>query len=82
MLPICQHLYVLPTYETFGVMSEIQAAIQALIDKHGGLRAAARAIDVSAAYLSRLHRGKKENPGGKALRRIGLVKEVTYRSRK
>jgi transcriptional regulator with XRE-family HTH domain len=67
---------------TVGNMSEIQTAIQALIDKHGSLRAAARAIDISAAYLSRLRRGKKDNPGTKALRRIGLVKAVTYSRRK
>lgn len=82
LLSARQHLHVLPECETFGGMSEIQAAIQALIDKHGGLRAAARAVDVSAAYLSRLHRGVKGNPGGRALRKIGLVKQVTYKARK
>jgi hypothetical protein len=63
-------------------MSQIQQAVKALVEKHGGLRAAARAVNISAAYLSRLGNSEKENPSAPVLRKLGLEKHVTYRSRK
>jgi hypothetical protein len=49
-------------------------AVQRAIDRHGGLRAAARALDINWAYLWRLHRGKKRNPTAKILRKLKLRK--------
>lgn len=49
-------------------------AVQNAIDKHGGLRAAARALDINWAYLWRLHRGEKRNPTAKVLRKLKLRK--------
>lgn len=63
-------------------MTAIQQAIQALERKHGTLRAAARAVKLDVAYMHRLKTGEKENPGDQILRKLGLVKSVTYESRK
>jgi hypothetical protein len=49
-----------------------------LVEKHGSLRAAARAIEVDAGYLSRLGSGEKESPSPDVLRRMGLRQVVTY----
>jgi hypothetical protein len=53
-------------------------AVQRAIDKHGGLRAAARALDINWAYLWRLHRGEKRNPTTKVLRKLKLRKIVLF----
>jgi len=60
-------------------MNEITEAVEKLIEKHGGLRAAARAIDVNFAYLWRLGAGEKTNPSPKVLRKLGLKRVVIYR---
>jgi hypothetical protein len=52
--------------------------IASLIEKHGGLRPAARAVRVNYAYLSRLGSGEKINPTPTVLRKLGLRKVVTY----
>lgn len=52
--------------------------IAELIQQHGTLRAAARAIQVEVSYLSRLERGEKDNPSTLTLRRMGLREVVTY----
>lgn len=46
--------------------------------QHGGLRAAARAIQVEVGYLSRLGSGEKVNPLKDTLRKMGLRRVVTY----
>lgn len=56
----------------------IPTVVDALIAKHGGLRAAARAIQINYAYLSRLRSGEKTNPTAATLRKLGLKKVVTY----
>lgn len=56
----------------------IPTVIDALVAKHGGLRAAARAIQINYAYLSRLRSGEKTNPTAATLRKLGLKKVVTY----
>ena len=56
----------------------IPERIDTLIAKHGSLRAAARVLKMTAAYLSRLHRGEKTNPSEKTLRKLGLRKVVHY----
>ncbi len=63
-------------------MNPIQKVVQALIKTHGGLRAAARHIDLDAAYLMHLRDGTKDSPSDEVLAKLGLVKQVTYRERK
>lgn len=63
-------------------MTQIEVAISSLIQKHGTLRAAARAVNIDPAYMWRLRAGEKENPSDSVLRKLGLVKEVTYLRRK
>lgn len=57
---------------------DIETAVKALVFKHGGVRAAARAIGVNYAYLSRLQSGEKSNPTPAVLRKLGLRKVVSY----
>lgn len=56
----------------------IETAVKAIVLKHGGVRAAARAIGVNYAYLSRLQSGEKSNPTAAVLRKLGLRKVVSY----
>lgn len=51
---------------------------EALIEKHGGLRAAARAVDVERSYFYRMATGQKDNPSSAVLRKLGLRREITY----
>lgn len=59
-------------------MNLLQRRIDELIEKHGGLVAAARVLQVDAGYLSRLRSGEKKDPGYAVLRRMGLRRVVTY----
>ena len=47
-------------------------AIETLMKRHGGLRAAARAIQMDPSYLSRLRAGKQRRPGPQTLKKLGL----------
>lgn len=58
-------------------MSVMRERIQELAAQHGSIRAAARALQVDAAYLVRLRDGEKNNPGEALLRRMGLRRVVT-----
>jgi hypothetical protein len=58
-------------------MTAVQRAARRLIRLHGGLRAAAKATGIDAAYLLRLKRGTKGNPGEEVCAQLGL--EKTYR---
>lgn len=58
-------------------MNALQARIDALAETHGGLRAAARVLEVDAAYLSRLRSGAKNNPSPRLLRKLKLRRVVT-----
>jgi hypothetical protein len=57
----------------------IPAAVKELCDKHGGVRAAARATGINYAYLSRLGNGARSNPTDSVLRKLGLERIVTLR---
>jgi hypothetical protein len=59
-------------------MTKLQRATRALIDRHGGLRAAAKATGLDPGYLSHLRHGKKSNPGEDVLRILGLKRSVIY----
>jgi len=71
---------------TYRTLDEIRAnapglltlRIQELEYEHGGLRAAARYLGVSAPYLGRLRDGKYDKPDKKILDKLGLVRKVTY----
>lgn len=52
--------------------------IAEVIAQHGGVRKAARVLDVDAGYLSRLASGQKTVPSVKLLKRLGLKRVVTY----
>ena len=56
----------------------IQTRVYELIKEYGGLRRAARLLDIDPAYLWRLSRGKKRNPSGYILAKLGLKKMITY----
>ena len=53
--------------------------VDQLARQHGSLRAAARVVGIDPAYFFRLHSGEKIAPSVKTLRKLGLVKEVSYR---
>ena len=56
----------------------IEKRIAELVKQHGSLRAAARELGCSAAYLSRLASGQKSEPSGEVLQGMGLRRVVTY----
>lgn len=56
----------------------IKEAVNALVERHGGVRPAARAVQINYAYLSRLRSGEKTNPTDAVLRKLGLRKIVVY----
>lgn len=63
-------------------MTLLQERIGELVTQHGSLRAAARVLEVDAAYLWRLKSGEKDDPGETLLRRMGLRRVVSYERRK
>lgn len=60
-------------------MRMLRAEIERLIQQHGGVRPAARALRVDPAYLCRLREGSKTNPGESLLRRLRLRRIVSVR---
>jgi hypothetical protein len=52
--------------------------IETLVAQHGTLRAAAKATQVDAAYLSRLWSGEKDGPSALTLKRLGLKSKTIY----
>ena len=52
--------------------------ITKLVKKHGSLRAVANITKVDVGYLSRLRNGDKTNPTKITLRRLGLVRVMSY----
>jgi hypothetical protein len=61
-------------------MSEqaLRQRVQAVIEQHGGIRPAARALKMDAAYLQRLAFGGKQNPSDAVLRKFGMKRVVTF----
>lgn len=76
----CEKAALLSRYMTDETRA-ISEAVQVAVDRHGGLRKAARAIGVNYAYLSRLWNGAKSNPSPQVLRKLGIVKRVTFEKR-
>lgn len=54
-----------------GLMT-LESAVRTVVDKHGGIRAAARATGVDKAFISRLLRGHKTAPSDETLAKLGL----------
>lgn len=59
-------------------MNGLRRRIQELAKQHGSLRAAARALEIDHAYLSRLQDGSKAEPSDAVLRKLGLKKIVLF----
>lgn len=56
----------------------LSEAIAAVVAKHGGVRATARATGVDVGYISRLMLGSKTSPGEDTLRKLGLTEIRLY----
>lgn len=52
--------------------------IDALIGKHGSMRAAARVLKIDHAYLWKLRNGQKDNPCKRLLKALGLKRVVIF----
>lgn len=50
----------------------LEDAVQAVVTRHGGVRAAARATGVDKSFISRLMRGQKVAPSAETLEALGL----------
>ncbi len=55
----------------------IRRKIKVVVKEQGGLRPAARHLDINRSYLESLLDGTKNNPGDWYLRKLGL-RRVTY----
>lgn len=58
--------------------SVLQQRIAELVAQHGGVRPAARVLEVDHGYVYRLLSGEKNDPGDKLLRKLKLRRVVTY----
>lgn len=65
----------MPIVANIGGMEALQAAAKAAVERHGGVRKAARALEIEYTYMSRLAAGKRKSAGVDVLRKLGL----TYR---
>jgi transcriptional regulator with XRE-family HTH domain len=52
--------------------------MRVLIKKHGGTRTTARVLKVDPSYVSRLANGGKGNPSDEILKRLGLIRSISY----
>jgi hypothetical protein len=64
--------------KALGQTCRIETRVAELIEKHGGLRIAARAIGINYTYLSRLGKGQKTEPTDTVLKKLGLKRAVIY----
>ena len=56
----------------------LNAAVQVVVDKHGGVRAAARETGVDKAFISRLLSGRRTAPRKETLNKLGLEAVPLY----
>ncbi len=56
--------------------------ISEIEQRYGGLRKAARVLQIDPAYLYRLKTGEKKNPGLAVLAKLGLRRDTRYRDGK
>jgi len=59
-------------------IATIQDQAKAVIADFGGIRPAARVIEIDPAYLSRLASGEKNNPSVAVLKRLCLSTPIYY----
>lgn len=52
--------------------------IERISEAFGSLRRMADALDIDVGYLSRLKSGEKDDPSDEVLRKLGLIRIVTY----
>lgn len=64
--------------KVLGQTCRLETRVAELIERHGGLRVAARAIGINYAYLSRLGKGEKTEPTTAVLKKLGLKRSVIY----
>jgi len=64
-----QHLYKLADERMANLLRN---AVEDLVEKHEGLRAASRASKIDLAYLQRLRSGEKVNPSPATLKKLGI----------
>lgn len=50
----------------------LEEAVRAVVERHGGIRAAERATGVDKSFISRLMSGKKVAPSAETLEALGL----------
>lgn len=50
----------------------LEAAVQEVVKRHGGVRATARETGLDVSYVSRLMNGHKAAPSAEALQALGL----------
>lgn len=63
---------------TIAATCTIETRVAELIEKHGGLRPAARVVGINYAYLSRLGKGQKTEPTTATLKKLKLKRSVVY----
>jgi len=68
-----------PTADNAAQLALLALAIESNEVKYGGLRAAATALGIDPAYLSRLKSGEKKNPSADVLAALGLERYSYYR---
>ncbi len=61
-----------------GMSMTLHDRIAEIEERCGGLRKAARVLEIDPAYLYRLKTGKKKNPSLLILRKLGLKREIVY----
>lgn len=66
-----------PEVKLLIIQSNLTHTIDKLIEKHGGLRPTARALQIDPSYLLRLKRNER-SPSEKILKKLGLKKVIGY----
>jgi transcriptional regulator with XRE-family HTH domain len=56
----------------------LDVAVRAIVDRHGGVRAAAEATGVDKSFISRLMNGHKTHPSDATLAALGLAAVPLY----
>lgn len=60
-------------------LDPLQLRVSELVGQHGSYRAAGKALKLSPPYLCRLFLGQATNPTDEVLKKLGLVRIVTYK---
>jgi cobalamin biosynthesis protein CbiG len=56
----------------------LEVAVKTVVDRHGGVRAAAEATGVDKSFISRLMNGHKTHPSDATLKALGLSAVPLY----